>query len=230
MADRVVLIHSAVADSRMWDRQARLLRERGLDVVTPDLPGFGSEPVPAKEFSFVERIASLLPAMLVGSSFGGRIALETALAYSDGVPRLMLVDAAIRDHAWSDETTSYWTREDELLERGDVDGATELTLAVFAEPHVHDVLRPMQRCAYELQLAAADPDVRWPDPKPLSSLRAPTLVLVGEHDLPDFRAIAERIAHEAPDARLEVVSGARHLPSLEAPDVFDDLLLEFLDG
>ena len=88
----------------------------------------------------------------------------------------------------------------------------------------------MQRGAYVLQLAVPDPRVRWPEPKPLSSLRQPTLVLVGEHDTPDFRAIADRIAREAPDARLEVVPGARHLPSLEAPDVFDELLVGFLDG
>ena len=230
VSKRVVLIHAAVADSRMWNRQARLLRERGHDVVVPDLPGFGSEPVPTEEFSFVERIASLLPAVLVGNSFGGRIALETALAHPDGVPRLVLVDPAMRGHEWSDDLVSYWTHEEKLLGHGDVDGATELTLSVFVEPHVHDVVRPMQRGAYELQLAAPDPEVRWPDPKPLSSLEAPTLVLVGEHDLPDFRAIAERIAREAPDARLEVVPRARHLPSLEAPEVFDDLLLPFLDG
>ena len=230
MSERVALIHTAVADSRMWDRQKRLLHQRGFDVVTPDLPGFGSEPVPADEFSFVDRIASLLSAMLVGNSFGGRIALETALAHPDGVPRLVLVDPAIREHEWSDDMVSYWTQEEELLERGDVDGATELTLSVFAEPHVHDLVRPMQRRAYELQLASADSRVRWPERKPLSSLRPPTLVLVGEHDSPDFQAIAERIAREAPDARLEVVPGARHLPSLEAPDVFDDLLLGFLDG
>jgi pimeloyl-ACP methyl ester carboxylesterase len=44
--ERIVLIHSAIADSRMWDRQAALLRERGYDVVAPDLPGFGREPLP----------------------------------------------------------------------------------------------------------------------------------------------------------------------------------------
>ena len=70
MSERVVLIHAAVADSRMWQRQARGLQARGFDVVTPDLPGFGSEPVPAGPFSFVERIASLLPAMPTRSTPG----------------------------------------------------------------------------------------------------------------------------------------------------------------
>jgi 3-oxoadipate enol-lactonase len=90
MAQRIVLIHSAVADSRMWERQEGKLLERGFDVVAPDLAGFGSEPLPSGPFSFVDRIAALLPAMLVGNSFGGRIALETALAHLDQVPRLVL--------------------------------------------------------------------------------------------------------------------------------------------
>jgi 3-oxoadipate enol-lactonase len=225
---RIVLVHSAVADARMWDRQARMLRERGFDVVAPDLPGFGTEPVPSEPFSFVHRIAALLPAMLLGSSFGGRIALETALARPDAVPRLVLVAPSLGDHTWSEDMTSYWVEEEELLEREDVGAATELTLSHFVEPHVHDAVRPMQRRAYELQLAAGDQEVLWPEPQPLSSLQPPTLVVLGERDGPDFWAIAERIVREAPNARLEVVAGARHLPSLERPDEFDELVVPFL--
>jgi len=109
-----------------------------------------------------------------------------------------------------------------------VAAATELTLSHFVEPHVHEVVRPMQRRAYELQLAAGDPGALWPEPKPLSSLRPPTLVVLGENDRPDFAAIAERIVREAPNARLEVVAGARHLPSRERPDEFDALVVPFL--
>ncbi|HZC28513.1 MAG TPA: alpha/beta fold hydrolase, partial [Gaiellaceae bacterium] len=162
--ERAVLIHSAVADSRMWERQDALLRARGYDVVTPDLPGFGREPVPREPFSFVERIARLLPAVLVGASFGGRIALETTLTYPQRVRKLVLVDSSIREHDWSAQLRDYWRREDELLERGDLDGATELTLTTFVQPAVHDVVRPMQRNAYELQVDAPEPT--WPEPRP----------------------------------------------------------------
>ena len=93
---------------------------------------------------------------------------------------------------------------------------------------MRDVLRPMQLRAYELQADGGEQDVRWPDPKPLASLRPPTLVILGEHDRPDFRAIAERVAREAPNAVLEIVKGARHFPSLEEPDEFERLVFPFL--
>ena len=230
MSDRIVLIHAAVADSRMWERQARLLRARGYDVVTPDLPGFGDTPEPTGAFSFVDIVAAHLPAKLVGNSLGGRIALETALAHPDGVDALVLVDAGLGDHAWSPEIRAYWKREDELVEAGDLDCATQLTLDTFARPEVHEVLRPMQRRAYELQVGVPEPEVTWPERPPLSSLRARTLVLVGEDDLADFHAIARRIVDEAPNARLEHVAGAKHVPSLEQPDAFEALVFPFLDG
>jgi 3-oxoadipate enol-lactonase len=227
--ERVVLIHAGIADSRMWDRQATLLSARGYEVVAPDLPGFGAEPVPSEPYSFVAPMKNFLPATVVGNSFGGQVALATALANPKAVNKLVLIAPAIDDHEWSDDLRSYWRQENELLEAGDVNAATELTLEVFAQPHVRDTLRPMQREAYELQLAGEDPDVMWPKGKPIAELRTPTLVIVGEEDRPDFRAIAERIAREAVNARLEVIAGARHVPSLETPNEFDRLLLEFLE-
>lgn len=48
------------------------------------------------------------------------------------------------------------------------------------------------------------------------------------HDVDDFRAIARRITAEAPNARLEIVPRAKHLPARENPDEFERLLPEFL--
>jgi pimeloyl-ACP methyl ester carboxylesterase len=70
--------------------------------------------------------------------------------------------------------------------------------------------------------------MRWPELRPLSELTMPTLVVVGDRDKRDFRLSAERVAREAPDARLEVVAGAGHLVAIDRPDEFNRLLLEFL--
>ena len=227
--ERIVLLHSALGDSRLWARQVELLRGRGYDVVAPDLPGFGDAPEPHEPFSFVELVAELLPAVLVGNSFGGGVALRVALADPDRVPRLVLVAAGVPDHEWSSGMKEYWQREEELAEAGDLDGATQLNLDFWVAPEHHELVRPLQRRALELQTGHEPPEVRWPEQRPLSELAMPTLVVVGDRDHSDFLAIGERIAREAPNARLEVVPGAGHLVAVEAPDAFERLLLEFLE-
>jgi 3-oxoadipate enol-lactonase len=226
--ERVVLLHSSLGDSRLWTRQVDLLANQGYDVVAPDLPGFGSEPMPRASFSFVDYVEQFLPAVLVGNSMGGRVALETALAHPESVPRLVLVAPGLSGHEFGPELQDYWRLEEELLERGDLDGATQLNLDFWVDPAHHELVRPLQRRAFELQTAHEEPALEWPERRPLFALAMPTLVVVGDQDEPDMRAIAVRIATEAPNARLEVVEGAGHLVAVEAADAFDDLLLEFL--
>jgi 3-oxoadipate enol-lactonase len=226
--ERIVFLHSALGDSRLWARQVELLRDR-YDVVAPDLPGYGEEPMPPEPFSFVDRVAQLLPATLVGNSFGGGIALRTALAHPDRVPRLVLVGAGVPDHEWSEEMRTYFAGEEALWTAGDLEGATQLNLDFWVDPAHHEVVRPQQVRALQLQSAHEEPELLWPEPRPLAELTMPTLVVVGDRDKPDFLAIGERIAREAPNARLEIVAGAGHLVALDAPDEFDRLLLEFLE-
>jgi pimeloyl-ACP methyl ester carboxylesterase len=230
LSERIVLLHSALGDSRLWDREVELLRERGYDAVAPDLPGSGEEPMPRETFSFVERVAELLPAVLVGNSFGGGIALRTALAYPDRVPRLVLVAAGVPGHEYGPDVRAFWEREATLVEAGDLDAATELNLEFWVAPEHHDQVRPQQRRALELQTAHEEPEVEWPEVRPLSELSMPTLVVVGESDKADFLEQGRRIAAEAPLARLEIVPGAGHLVAVEAPDRFRSLLLEFLES
>jgi pimeloyl-ACP methyl ester carboxylesterase len=68
-----------------------------------------------------------------------------------------------------------------------------------------------------------------PDGSP-ADIRCPTLVLVGDEDQPYMLAAADRYAEEIPGARKAVIAGAAHIPSLERPDEFDALVLDFLRG
>jgi pimeloyl-ACP methyl ester carboxylesterase len=90
----------------------------------------------------------------------------------------------------------------------------------------------MQRCALELQAPhweRLDEDLLVPDiAERLDEVQAPTLVLVGEEDMDDMHVLAERFAAEIPRARLAKIPGAAHVPSLEQPAAFDELVLDFL--
>jgi 3-oxoadipate enol-lactonase len=223
---KVVLLHSALGDSRLWRRQIAAL-EPEHEVVAPDLPGSGTEPLPAEPFSLVDVVAAHLPAALVGNSFGGAVALRTALAYPDRVSRLVLVDAGLPAWDYTEEMREYWAREEAAFDAGDLDGATEVNLEFWVKPEHHDEVRPQQRRSLELQ-AERDPELIWPELAPLNTLTMPVLVVVGEDDKPDFKAIAQHLAEEIPGAELAVVPEAGHLVGLDRPDELNTLLLEFL--
>ena len=224
---KVVLLHSALGDSRLWRRQIEILRS-DFEVVAPDLPGWGATPLPTEPFSFVDFVAAELPAVLVGNSFGGAVALRTALAHQDRVERLVLVGAGLPAWDWTEEMRDYFTAEEAAIEAGDLDAATEINLEFWVAPAHRDEVRPQQRRALELQTAHEEPEVRWPEMAPLSTLRIPTLVVVGEDDKADFLAIAQHLAEEIPDADLAVVPGAGHLVGIDQPEELNALVLEFL--
>jgi pimeloyl-ACP methyl ester carboxylesterase len=224
---RVLLLHSAVGDSRQWRRQVEALGER-FDVAAPDLPGFGTEPEPTEPFSYVDRFADLLPAAVVGNSMGGGIAVRLALTRPELVDKLVLVAAGIPDWEWSQELRDYWAREAEAFDRGDLDVATEVNMEFWIASEHRDELRPQQRRAMELQSEHEEPEILWPELPPLETLSVPTLVVVGDRDKEDFQRIAKHVAARVPGARLEVIAGAGHVVGVDRPDELNRLLLEFL--
>ncbi len=222
----VLLIHAGVCDSRQWAREVALLAPR--DVLTPDLPGFGETPEPEGEFSPLDGLLDR-PAAVVGNSLGGRIALQLALARPELVQRLLLVAPGLPGHDWSPEVRAFGEAEDEALERGDLDAATEVCVEFWAQPQVRDIIRPMQRRAFELQFGAPEPQERPGPALDPAAIRCPTTIAIGEHDVRDFHEIGARLAAEIPGARLVTIPGAGHLPNLETPEAFDRVLLEFLE-
>jgi pimeloyl-ACP methyl ester carboxylesterase len=221
-----VLVHSALGDSRLWRHQISALD--AFEVVAPDLPGWGDTPMPTEPYSFVDVVAQHLPAVLVGNSFGGAIALRTALAHPDKVKKLVLVGSGLPAWDWTEEMRAYFAAEEEAFEANDLDRATEINLEFWVKPEHRDEVRPQQRRALELQSAHPEPELIWPEMPPLSSLTMPTLVIVGDDDKDDFKKIAEHLAEEIPDADLAVVPGAGHLVGIDQPAELNALLLEFL--
>lgn len=203
MSHRTVLVHAGICDASMWDGF-----ELPGEVLKHQLPA-------ALEETFAGE-----PAALVGNSFGGLVSLDFAARKPDLVTRLVLLDAPLPDHEFSDEFMDYVHEEERMLEAGDLDAAVELNLDFWC-PDVADLVRPMVAGSFELEGEA-------PEAIDLSAVRVPTLVAVGEHDKPDFRAIAERLARELPNAELTVIPGAGHLPTMERPEETAALVRRFL--
>jgi 3-oxoadipate enol-lactonase len=225
----IVLVHSGVCDARMWE---------GFDLpgATPyEMRGFGSNPMPpAGEFSHAADLEEALAgeqAALVGASFGGLVCLELTARRPDLVTELVLLDAPLPDHGWSEEIRRYGEREEELLEAGEWHAAAELNADFWLSQAVGPELRArvieMQERAFELQ-SESEAEEAEHEPIDLGAVRARTLVVVGELDKPDFHAIAERLEKGIEDAQAARVEGAGHLPSLERPDATAWLVRNFL--
>ena len=81
-------------------------------------------------------------------------------------------------------------------------------------------------------VAAANPE-RVLDPpaaQQLSTISAPTLIVVGERDLPDFLAIAAMLEQHIPNGRKVVMPGVGHMSNMENPEGFNQIVLSFLVG
>ena len=71
----------------------------------------------------------------------------------------------------------------------------------------------------------ADREAAWPR---LGEIDVPTLVLVGDLDVSDLRAIGRLLADVLPNATFTELPGVAHLPQLEAPEVLARVIGDFL--
>jgi len=233
----LVLLHSTVCDRRMWDPQWPVLAEAGYRVVRCDFRGFGATPVPSAPYNDADDVLSLAdeldlgPMALVGASSGGEVALEIAARRPRRVTALALVSAGMPGHEPTDELRGFWQREGELIEAGDIAGAVELNVATWLGPEADEATRErvrlMQRHAFEVQLAAPEEYEPVQADVDLHAITAPSLVVSGARDLPDFRLIAARLAALLPGAQAVELPWAGHLPTLERPRESSGMLTAF---
>lgn len=228
----VLLLHSTATDSRMWEAQMAGLSATHR-VVAPDLRGFGETPLPPEPFVHAADVVELLDHLtldrvaVVGSSGGGHVALQLASGHPDRVSHLVLLCAAADDVEPTEDVRAFWSRERALLEAGDLEAAVRLNADTWLGPDADADARAaflaMQERAITVQQEAGDVDEDdWP--VDLSRLVMPTTVVTGGHDLEFFRRVGEHLVDELPDARLEHLPWAGHLPSMERPDEMSALI------
>jgi pimeloyl-ACP methyl ester carboxylesterase len=236
----VVLLHAGVADRRMWADLLPSIAAAGYRAIAVDLPGYGdaADPGCAPHSAVLDTMDALdvERAALIGNSYGGAVALRVAVVAPDRVAALALVSAPAPGVEPSAELEAAWEAEESAQERGDLEGAVAAVVDAWTLPDAPPILRDriadMQRRAFELQARAGDAtpddDPLEPDSSALSTLNIPALVVVGEFDMRDFQVSAEVLAQELRQARPVVIPRAGHLAPLEQPEVFRQLVLEYL--
>jgi len=246
----VVFLHAGVADRRMWDAQVAALERAAADyrTVAFDRRGFGETPHVEERYSHVDDLRAVLgavgerePAILVGCSQGGRIALDAALAFPDLVRALVLVAPAI---SGAPEVTAIpaairaWIDKLEVAEaEADVDRINALEAHAWldgplaGEGRVGGAVRELFLAMNELALRA---ERRGTEIEPVSAyervheIAVPTLLIWGDLDFPHIALRCEYLKAQLPEVRAHRLRNAAHLPNLEHPDQFNRLLLDFL--
>lgn len=152
-----------------------------------------------------------------------------------------MVSPVVGGWSFSSEIHEFGSSEDEFLERGDIEGATELNLRFWlAGPKrsldqlnviVVEKAREMQKNAFRVQLASKEAVAQGIEPpatKRLAEIECPALIITGDQDVADIFAIAERLHRDISGSVLQPLKGVGHLLCMEQPEKFTALLKEFL--
>ena len=241
----LLLLHAGVADGRMWDDQFAAFAQH-YHTIRCDLRGFGRSAMPAGRFSHHDDVAGLLDylqveqAIVVGISFGGKVALDLALAYPQRVAALVLGAPSIGGATPSERIIQFWEDEETAVAKGDLDAAVELNLRLWVDgPHrqpgeVDTQLRQkvgqMQRDIFMMAVPEDAEEVRLLPAAygRLAEIAAPTLVLVGSLDLPEMVEQTAWLAEQLPRSQHTVIPGVAHMLNMEKPAEFNQLVLDFL--
>jgi 3-oxoadipate enol-lactonase len=226
---KVVLLHAFPLDERMWQPQREALAEH--EVVTPNLYGLGGSSLNAWAQRLLGDVEGDLA--LVGASMGGYAALAMARQAPERVRGLLLADS--RPDADSSERRAGRADTIRLIEEEGAAGLWENQRSkLFAEEAAESAVglareMTLARSEDELVRAIAAIRDRQDNSGLLTSLEVPIVFGQGAGDLffpiDEARSFAERPAQ----GRLVVFERSRHLPSLEQPEDFNRMLLEFLE-
>lgn len=251
-----VMIHAGISDHRMWKNEFDYYADR-YQVLSFDMRGYGnSEPIDG-EFNIQDDFESLLdtlginePMILMGCSIGAGLAMDFTLTHPDRVQSLIIIGGAPAGLELEDlgltveEPVDLFEQGEKAFEANDLDLVTEIDMQIWFDGMGRtkdDVDAEIRQFAYTINRTVIGHDakqlgkhVRKQFDKPaverFDELTLPTLVIVGENDIPLMLAAATYMGNHLPNATKVVMSNAAHLPNMEHPKVFQSIIDTFLSS
>src|SRR4051794_25129013 len=234
------LFHSLLSDRASFDAIVPEL-SKSFRTIVPELPGFGrSHAVTGGLAGVADRMAEAVKdaaggedAVVLGNGYGGFVALQMAIRHPEIAAKLVLADwgaaftepgrEAFRNMAAASKAKGLAAITDVAMRR--------LFAPEFQAQHpdlMADRREAFLRTDPEVFRAACDAlanlDLR-PD---LDKVRVPVLVLVGEHDEATPPPMSHELAAGLPQAHLEIIPGCAHVPQLQSPAIFLEMIGDFL--
>ena len=241
----VIFIHAFPLNQKMWDPQVEFLKKT-CRVITVDLRGFGDSSAPASLYSLADmasdvrglmRSLSIDQAVLVGLSMGGYVSMAFYRDYPDAVRALVLSDT--RTSADTEEGRARrFASADKAEREGAATIAAEMAPLLLGRtslqkrPDVVNRVRLMAEANPPRGIAAAQRAMadRRDSSTLLASVTFPVLLICGAEDTLSPPSEMEAISRVIPGSSLKVIEGAGHLPNLEQPDRFNEVLREFIEA
>ena len=238
----VILLHGGMLDRRMWDEQFELLAKT-YRVLRYDADAHGNSILPPDAYWDSLNLRELLNglgferAVLVGLSLGGKTAIDLALENPERVEAIVAVSSGLSGYRF---TSDFYLEQKDVMIQAWKAGEFDVVVESFqrcwtdgpyrapedVDPEIREKVRSMARNGLEHAMEG-----RMIDPPAidrLGELELPMLVVVGELDMPGIREIADMVVAANPNAELVVVPDVAHMVNMEAPERFNELLLEYL--
>jgi len=265
-AERVLLVHGLGGSTVSWEPSSAMLADALQTQVTAiDLPGFGLtrlEGRPADLTHYRDLVIDMLdregPAIIVGNSMGGAVAVAVGAERPDLVPSLVLVDPALprplrsldglgitaRFGVLSVPRLGEWLIGYQSQWHGPIGMVDNTLRAITAyperiDPTIRERLVQLSLARWEFEervrsyLGAARSLVRYlarPMQRDLDRITAPTLVIHGSLDALVSIEFARAHVARRPDWTLIEIDDVGHIPHLEAPQRFVDAVVTWLAG
>ena len=240
----LVLVHGVGLDHTMWDPVVEPLAQKHR-VLRYDILGHGHSddpPGPRRLNDFVAQLLEVLDfhdvetSDVVGLSLGGLIALMTAARHPNRVRRVVLVSTVF---SRSESQLAGVRQRLELAENEGLKPVADLAIKRWFTPqwrasHLTDTEAVRQRLLTTDQVGYLKAyrifvDAHESASKASTDIEAPTLVLSGEHDSGSTPEMAAALAAAIPGGKAQIMAGLNHLAPIEAPNLFANTLLEFLN-
>ncbi len=227
----MVLLHDGLLGSESWNGVWDKLAAK-YHVIRYDRRGYGRSEPAKRAFSPSDDLAKLLthlkaqPAVIAGSSSGGALAIDFAIAHPEMVNGLFLIGPVLHGMPYTEYFLARARGNGEPFEKsGDIKAAIKnWSEDRFLIAHGHDQAR---KKFYDALLASSqnlkyDPQFEEklspPASQRLAEIKAPTLILAGESDIADVHAHCGAINAGIRDSQRVVVKDAGHLVQLDCPD------------